>query len=54
MELSKELYNWLESRWRYDNHNKYQHLFSEWIMNITEGQIIGYNKQMYNDINKVL
>lgn len=52
--MDKELTDWLEKRWRYDNHTKYRHLFSEWIENITEGQVIGFYKQMYNDIHNVL
>lgn len=52
--MDKELMDWLEKRWRYDNHAKYRHLFSEWIENITEGQVIGFRKQMYNDIHNVL
>lgn len=52
--MDKELKNWLEMRWRHDNHAKYRHLFSEWVTNITEGQIAGFRKQMYNDINNVL
>lgn len=53
-DIETSLYNWLEEHWRKDNINKYQHLFKEWIKNITPAQIIGYRKQMYNDVNKVL
>lgn len=51
--MNQPILNWLQYRWRIDNHNKYQHLFKEWIVNITPGQIQGFEKQMYNDINKV-
>jgi hypothetical protein len=43
--MTKELYEWLKFRWSRDNHNKYQHLFSEWIENITPAQIEGFSKQ---------
>ena len=51
--MTKELYNWLELRFRQDNHPKYTRYFEEWISNITDGQILGFSKQMYNDKNKV-
>jgi hypothetical protein len=44
-DMTDQLYKWLEERWKKDNHTKYHHLFSEWIANITEAQILGYSLQ---------
>ena len=49
-----DLYNWLQYHFYRDNHPKYKHLFNEWIENITQGQVDGFSKQMYNEINKTL
>jgi hypothetical protein len=43
--MTKELYEWLHYRWKKDNHTKYQHLFYEWVENMTESQIEGFGKQ---------
>lgn len=51
--MNKELYNWLEMRFRKDNHCKYHKYFDLWISNITESQVIGFSKQMYNDVNNI-
>jgi hypothetical protein len=45
MKMSKELYDWLRFRWYKDNHPKYQHLFFEWVDNVTDDQILGFSKQ---------
>jgi hypothetical protein len=41
---NKVLYNWLEKEWRISNHAKYQYLFKDWVKNLTEAQIKGFNK----------
>lgn len=40
-------------RFRKDNHSKYYNYFDLWISNITESQVIGFSKQMYNDVNNI-
>jgi len=52
--ISKELFDWLQYHFYRDNHPKYKHLFNQWVENITDGQVFGFNKQMYNEKNKVL
>jgi hypothetical protein len=49
--MTKELYNWLKNRFKFDNHPKYLKYFKEWIDNITESQIEGFNKQRITDLN---
>jgi hypothetical protein len=43
--MTKELVEWLEFRWRKDNHKKYHRYFNEWLKNITQSQIEGFAKQ---------
>lgn len=43
--MTRELYEWLEYRWRMDNHKKYHHYFYEWVDKITPAQIEGFAKQ---------
>jgi len=38
------LYIWLEDQWKISNHAKYQKYFKEWVVNITESQIRGFEK----------
>lgn len=52
--MSRELYNWLQREFYLCNHPKYRHLFEVWISNITQAQIEGFKKQMFNKENKVL
>lgn len=51
---STKLTEWLRHQWRISNHSKYQHLFEVWLSGITEGQINGFEKQMFNLENHVL
>lgn len=52
--MTPELYEWLRKEFYYCNHNKYRHLFEEWVKNITPDQIEGFSKQMYRKENNVL
>lgn len=52
--MTPKLYEWLRKEFYYSNHNKYRHLFEVWVANITQSQIDGFNKQMYNQENNVL
>lgn len=52
--MTDKLYEWLRKEFYKSNHPKYRHLFKEWIDNITQSQIDGFNKQMYNQENNVL
>jgi hypothetical protein len=44
--MSKELYEWLKNRFKFDNHPKYLKYFKEWIDNLSVSQIDGFDKQM--------
>ena len=46
--------NWLQKHWRYDNHSKYQQYFDMWYSNLTDGQIKGFEHQMFNEENNIL
>lgn len=43
--MNKDLYNWLEKEWRFNDHVKYRKYFIQWIKNLTKDQIIGFSKQ---------
>lgn len=49
-----KLYEWLRREFYSNNHAKYKHLFEIWVSNITQAQIDGFSKQMYNKENKIL
>lgn len=52
--MTPKLYEWLRKEFYYSNHAKYRQLFEVWVANITQSQIDGFNKQMYNQENNVL
>lgn len=52
--MTTKLYEWLRSEFYKSNHAKYKHLFEIWVSNITQAQIDGFSKQMYNKENKIL
>ena len=54
VKISDKLIEWLRQRWKYDNHAKYQHYFTEWVNNITQNQADSFEKQMLNLENNVL
>lgn len=47
--MNKELYNWLKYEWLISNHTKYQKYFEEWVKNLTNSQIEGFNKMKNSD-----
>jgi len=50
--MSKELYNWLEFRFRHDNLKKYHKYFQQWVDNITENQVQGFYNQFTSFIGQ--
>lgn len=53
--MTDKLYEWLRREFYSSNYNKYRHLFEEWVKkNITQSQIDGFEKQMFNKENHVL
>lgn len=52
--MNQKLYDWLRIEFYRSNHAKYKHLFDEWVSNLTQSQINGFSKQMYNKENNVL
>ena len=48
------LYDWLREEFYKGNINKYRHYFEVWVENLTQPQIDGFTKQMYNKKNNVL
>ena len=52
--LTDKLYEWLRQEFYRSNHAKYRHLFEVWVSNITQAQIDGFTKQMFNKENNIL
>lgn len=52
--MNDKLYEWLRKEFYYSNHAKYRHLFEEWMRNITQAQIDGFRRQMFNKENNIL
>lgn len=52
--MTSKLKEWLRREFYQSNCNKYKHLFEQWVANITQAQIDGFSKQMYNKENNVL
>ena len=44
--MTKELHDWLEKEFSVNNHKKYHKYFKEWIKNLTNDQINGFNDLM--------
>jgi len=42
--MNKELRQYLEKEWRYNNLKKYQKYFNEWVENLTDNQIHYFKK----------
>ena len=49
LHMNEELYNWLEKMFMYSNIQKYRKYFKEWVDNITESQIIGFERMKKAD-----
>jgi hypothetical protein len=47
--MNKVLYEWLKSEWKLSNHVKYQKYFEEWVKNLTDDQISGFEKMRTAD-----
>jgi len=47
--MKKELYEWLKYEWKISNAAKYQKYFEEWVNNMTETQILGFDKMRLAD-----
>lgn len=52
--MTPKLYEWLRREFYSSNHNECKHLFEIWVSNITQAQIDGFSKQMYNKENGIL
>lgn len=44
--MDKDLYEWLRSHFMRDNHPKYRKYFDEWVSNVTEKQLVGFQHDM--------
>jgi hypothetical protein len=44
--MNKELHDYLEKEWKFNNHKKYYKYFTMWVKNLIESQIYYFRKQM--------
>ena len=49
LHMNEELYNWLEKMFMYSNIQKYRKYFKEWVDNVTEDQLVGFERMMKAD-----
>ena len=47
--MNEELYNWLERMFMFSNIPKYRKYFKEWVDNITDDQISGFERMRKAD-----
>ena len=52
IDISNELYKWLQQEFYRSNHRKYHKYFEEWVDNVTYNQISGFNNQMIGQLTK--
>lgn len=50
--MTKELHDWLEKEFYFNNHKKYHKYFKLWIDNLTNDQIKGFQDLMIGVITK--
>lgn len=50
--MEKDLRDWLEQRFYYDNHKKYHKYFNEWVLGVNDDQIDGFKQQMIGMITQ--
>lgn len=48
--MNRVLRTYLEVRWRKDNHPKYWRYFDEWVNNITDIQLMYFEKDMKKEL----
>ena len=47
-EIDPNIKQWLQERWRLDNHAKYQQYFEPWFKNLLHPQLVYFSKQKQN------
>lgn len=54
MIMTKEMYTYLQQRFYRNNHAKYRKYFEEWVSNVTETQLMYFEKEKYHIENNVI
>lgn len=50
--INQNTLSWLENEFKKSNHKKYRKYCQEWISNLTENQIEGFERQRISQITK--
>lgn len=52
--MSKEMYTYLQQRFYKNNHVKYRKYFEEWVQNVTEVQLMYFEKEKFHLDNNIV
>lgn len=52
--MTQEMYIYLQQRFYRNNHAKYRKYFEEWIANVTDTQLMYFEKEKYRIENNIL
>lgn len=54
IEITKEMYAYLQQRFYRNNHAKYRKYFEEWVQNVTEEQLMYFEKEKFRLDNNIV
>ena len=52
--MTQEMYTYLQRRFYQNNHAKYRKYFEEWVRNVTETQLMYFEKEKFHLDNNVV
>lgn len=52
--MTKEMYTYLQQRFYRNNHVKYRKYFEEWVQNVTEVQLMYFEKEKFHLDNNIV
>lgn len=52
--MTEEMYTYLQQRFYRNNHAKYRKYFEEWVQNVTETQLMYFEKEKYHLDNNIV
>lgn len=52
--MTTEMYTYLQQRFYKNNHNKYSKYFEEWVQNVTETQLMYFEKEKFRLDNNIV
>lgn len=52
--MTKEMYTYLQQRFYRNNHVKYYKYFEDWVQNVTEVQLMYFEKEQFRLSNDII